>query len=41
MTALPQTKSLGAVSFAANGDLLWLEGRPTEKGRVVLVRRWG
>lgn len=33
------TKALGAVSFSANGDLLWLEGRPTEKGRVVLVRR--
>ena len=35
-----QTKKLGAVSFAANGDLLWLEGRPSEKGRQVLVRRW-
>ena len=34
-----QTKRLGAVSFAANGDLLWLEGRPAEKGRQVLVRR--
>ncbi|KAI7838093.1 hypothetical protein COHA_008101 [Chlorella ohadii] len=33
------TKRLGAVSFAANGDLLWLEGRPAEKGRQVLVRR--
>ena len=34
-----QTKKLGAVSFAANGDLFWLEGRPSEKGRQVLVRR--
>ena len=34
-----QTKRLGAVCFAPNGDLLWLEGRPSEKGRQVLVRR--
>jgi hypothetical protein len=33
------TKRLGAVSFAPNGALLWLEGRPSEKGRQVLVRR--
>ena len=26
------------MSFAPNGDLLWLEGRPSEKGRQVLVR---
>lgn len=33
------TKRLGAPSFAPNGDLFWLEGRPAEKGRQVLVRR--
>lgn len=34
-----QTKRLGAPSFTAAGDLVWLEGRPSEKGRQVLVRR--
>lgn len=38
-SCLPQTKRLGAPSFAPNGDLFWLEGRPAEKGRQVLVRR--
>lgn len=34
-----QTKRLGAVSFTSGGDLIWLEGRPAEKGRQVLVRK--
>ena len=34
-----QTKRLGAVSFGPNGDLFWLELRPLEKGRQVLVRK--
>lgn len=34
-----QTKRLGAPSFTAAGDLVWVEGRPSEKGRQVLVRR--
>eukprot|EP00887_Chlorella_sp_A99_P003086 scaffold9.g3086.t1 len=33
------SKSLSAPYIAANGDLLWVEGRPAEKGRQVLVRR--
>ncbi|PSC76207.1 dipeptidyl aminopeptidase acylaminoacyl peptidase [Micractinium conductrix] len=33
------TKRLGGVSFSPGGDLFWLEGRPTEQGRQVLVRR--
>lgn len=34
-----QTKRLGALAFGPSGDLFWLEGRPSEKGRQVLVRR--
>ena len=33
------TKSLKAVHALDNGDLVWIEGRPAEKGRCVLVHR--
>ena len=35
------TKRLGGVSLAPDGWLHWLELRPTEKGRQVLVSRCG
>ena len=34
-----QSISLGAPVIAPDGHLYWLEGRPTEGGRQVLVRR--
>ena len=34
-----QSISLGAPVIAPDGHILWLEGRPTEGGRQVLVRR--
>lgn len=34
-----QTKGLGSPAFGPNGDLFWLEGRPLEQGRQVLVRK--
>lgn len=33
------TKSLKAVQALDNGDLVWIEGRPAEKGRCVLVHK--
>lgn len=33
------TKRLGGISLRPDGRLFWLEARPTEKGRQVLVTR--
>lgn len=35
------TKRLGGVAVAGDGRVFWLEGRPAEKGRQVLVSRYG
>lgn len=35
------SKRLGAVSIGSGGQVFWLEGRPAEQGRQVLVTRWG
>ena len=35
-----QSIRLGAPIVGPDGSIFWLEGRPTEGGRQVLVRRW-
>ena len=34
-----QTIRLGAPTIAPDGNIYWIEGRPKEGGRQVLVRR--
>jgi hypothetical protein len=35
-----QSIGLGSPVIASDGRVFWLEGRPTEGGRQVLVSRW-
>lgn len=37
---LLQVLRLGSPTVLPNGDVFWLESRPAEQGRSVLVQRW-